>query len=74
MKTEDYNKLFFAAGRKCTINGNGDLMMSREAGAWIGRRCTIIKRCKSGRFLVSWVDDPRQTYVFSQGNIDPDPF
>lgn len=34
------------------VNGNGDLMLVRADGAWIGTRAKIVRQLKSGWWLV----------------------
>ena len=54
-------------GDTVQVNGNGDLMLDRADGAWIGRRPTIIRQLKSGWWLV---EENGEQHKFPKRNLD----
>ena len=59
----------YATGKLCTINNGRDLMMDSVAKKFIGSKCVIVKRCKSGLIQVARVDNSKDTCVVPQYNI-----
>lgn len=61
----------YEPGQICTVNGNCDLMQDKDKGAFMYRKCVIVKRCKSGLLLLRLANDRRVQNSFAEYNIDP---
>jgi hypothetical protein len=66
------NDLLGVAGTPCTVNRDGDLFMEYEAREFIGAKCVIVKRTKSGLIQVALAENKKRVYSVPARNIDLD--